>query len=124
MACAEALSRRGLRSRGHAFGHAESAADFAAAPSRTALGLLRRHKIEKLPIVDGDGRLKGLITVKDIEKAVTYPEATKDAAGRLRLHVRIDERTASFLALGLAKASGRPVPRWSSSVRAAPPGRH
>ena len=44
-----------------------------------ALGLLRRHKIEKLPIVDGDGRLRGLITVKDFVKTEQYPNATKDA---------------------------------------------
>jgi IMP dehydrogenase len=47
--------------------------------------ILHRHKIEKLPIVDGEGRLKGLITVKDIEKRIQYPHATKDAAGRLRV---------------------------------------
>ena len=51
----------------------------------TAVQLLRRHKIEKLPIVDGDGRLRGLITVKDFTKSVQYPLATKDEAGRLRV---------------------------------------
>ena len=50
-----------------------------------ALGLLRRHKVEKLPIVDGSGRLVGLITVKDFAKSVQYPNATKDDAGRLRV---------------------------------------
>ncbi|WP_197320701.1 IMP dehydrogenase [Saccharomonospora sp. NB11] len=48
-----------------------------------ALGLLRRHKIEKLPIVDGDGKLRGLITVKDFVKTEQYPNATKDPDGRL-----------------------------------------
>jgi IMP dehydrogenase len=48
-----------------------------------ALGLLRRHKIEKLPIVDGDGKLRGLITVKDFVKTEQYPNATKDIDGRL-----------------------------------------
>jgi IMP dehydrogenase len=48
-----------------------------------ALGLLRRHKIEKLPIVDGAGKLRGLITVKDFVKTEQYPKATKDADGRL-----------------------------------------
>ncbi|MEY7973128.1 IMP dehydrogenase [Saccharomonospora xinjiangensis] len=48
-----------------------------------ALGLLRRHKIEKLPIVDGDGKLRGLITVKDFVKTEQYPNATKDTDGRL-----------------------------------------
>ena len=45
--------------------------------------ILRKHKIEKLPIVDGEGRLKGLITIKDIEKAVQYPNSARDAGGRL-----------------------------------------
>ncbi|MET8899114.1 MULTISPECIES: IMP dehydrogenase [unclassified Streptomyces] len=48
-----------------------------------AMELLRRHKIEKLPLVDGDGVLKGLITVKDFVKAEQYPHAAKDAEGRL-----------------------------------------
>jgi IMP dehydrogenase len=47
--------------------------------------LLHRHRIEKLPIVDVDGRLTGLITVKDISKRVEFPYATKDARGRLRV---------------------------------------
>ncbi|HEY0357551.1 MAG TPA: IMP dehydrogenase [Mycobacteriales bacterium] len=48
-----------------------------------ALALLRRHKVEKLPLVDGRGRLQGLITVKDFVKRDQYPDATKDASGRL-----------------------------------------
>ena len=48
-----------------------------------ALGLLRKHKIEKLPLVDSDGKLRGLITVKDFVKTEQYPNATKDADGRL-----------------------------------------
>jgi IMP dehydrogenase len=47
--------------------------------------LLHQRRIEKLLVVDREGRCTGLITVKDIEKAVTYPEATKDATGRLRV---------------------------------------
>ncbi|QKS00969.1 IMP dehydrogenase [Sphingomonas sp. CL5.1] len=47
--------------------------------------LLHQRRIEKLLVVDEDYRCVGLITVKDIEKAVTYPDATKDAAGRLRV---------------------------------------
>ena len=47
--------------------------------------LLHQRRIEKLLVVDEAYRCVGLITVKDIEKAVTYPEATKDAAGRLRV---------------------------------------
>ena len=47
--------------------------------------ILHRHKIEKLPVVDADGKLKGLITVKDISKRLEYPDATKDEKGRLRV---------------------------------------
>ena len=47
--------------------------------------LLHQRRIEKLLVVDDDGHCVGLITVKDIEKAVTYPDATKDEAGRLRV---------------------------------------
>jgi len=45
--------------------------------------ILRKHKIEKLPLVDENGKLKGLITIKDIEKAIQYPNAAKDRNGRL-----------------------------------------
>ena len=45
--------------------------------------ILRRHKIEKLPIVDDNFMLKGLITIKDIEKAVRYPNSARDQGGRL-----------------------------------------
>ncbi|WP_072687310.1 IMP dehydrogenase [Rhodococcus marinonascens] len=51
--------------------------------AEVALGLLRRHKIEKLPIVDGKGKLTGLITVKDFVKTEQHPDATKDRDGRL-----------------------------------------
>ena len=44
---------------------------------------LRKYKIEKLPIVDQNGYLKGLITIKDIEKAIQYPNSAKDSRGRL-----------------------------------------
>ena len=45
--------------------------------------ILMKHKIEKLPIVDDDYKLKGLITIKDIEKSIEYPNSAKDAQGRL-----------------------------------------
>jgi len=48
-----------------------------------AMALLAQHRIEKLPLVDGEGRLKGLITVKDFDKSEKYPNASKDSAGRL-----------------------------------------
>ncbi len=50
-----------------------------------AKALLHRHRIEKLPVVDDHGKLKGLITVKDIQKAIRYPLACKDSLGRLRV---------------------------------------
>ena len=57
------------------------------APEGTTLAeakeILRKHKIEKLPIVDKDFRLKGLITIKDIEKAEVYPNSARDEKGRL-----------------------------------------
>lgn len=45
--------------------------------------ILRRHKVEKLPLVDDKGFLKGLITIKDIEKTIQYPNSAKDKKGRL-----------------------------------------
>lgn len=57
------------------------------APEGTTLSdaqdILRKYKIEKLPLIDSDGRLKGLITIKDIEKAVKYPNSARDSQGRL-----------------------------------------
>src|SRR4029078_10532362 len=59
------------------------------APVGTALAeaeaILHRHKIEKLPVVDAEGRLTGLITVKDIQKRIEFPKSTKDEQGRLRV---------------------------------------
>lgn len=54
-----------------------------------AAELLRSHRIEKLPVVDGDGRLSGLITLKDIRKRLQYPNATKDSQGRLQVGAAI-----------------------------------
>lgn len=61
--------------------------DLVTAPVGTTLEqakvILQKHRIEKLPVVDSGNRLKGLITIKDIEKAQTFPQATKDKHGRL-----------------------------------------
>ncbi len=66
-----------------------TAANLITAPVGTTLeqaqAILGEHRIEKLPVVDADGRLKGLITVKDIQKRIDYPHATKDEQGRLRV---------------------------------------
>jgi IMP dehydrogenase len=63
--------------------------DLVTAPVGTTLqeaeAILGRNKIEKLPVVDEDGVLRGLITVKDIQKKIQYPDATKDDRGRLRV---------------------------------------
>jgi IMP dehydrogenase len=72
---------------------------------REAQEILGRHKIEKLPLVDADGRLRGLITVKDIQKRVKYPVATKDDRGRLRVVAAVGvgpdalERAAALVAV-------------------------
>jgi IMP dehydrogenase len=50
---------------------------------KEAEGILQKHKIEKLPLVDEDGVLKGLITIKDIEKVIEFPNSAKDDQGRL-----------------------------------------
>ena len=71
-----------------------------------AKNILRQHKIEKLPIVDKDFRLRGLITIKDIEKALAYPNSAKDAQGRLLCGAAIGvtgdvmERAAALLEAG------------------------
>ena len=61
-----------------------------------ARAILQRHRVEKLLVVDDDFRLKGLITVKDIQKAIKYPLAAKDDLGRLRVAAAIGA-TGDFL---------------------------
>jgi len=69
--------------------------------------ILHEHKVEKLLVVDKDYRLKGLITVKDIQKGIKYPNACKDALGRLRCGAAIGvsrdslERAAAIVAAGV-----------------------
>jgi IMP dehydrogenase len=82
--------------------------DLVTAPVGTTLeeakALLHRHRIEKLLVVDDDGNLKGLITVKDIKKAQEYPLACKDGFGRLRVAAAVgagadlDERCSALVA--------------------------
>jgi IMP dehydrogenase len=54
-----------------------------------ATALLRRHKLERLPLLDADGKLAGLITVKDFVRSEQFPDATKDAVGRLMVGAAI-----------------------------------
>ncbi|HSM60835.1 MAG TPA: IMP dehydrogenase, partial [Longimicrobiales bacterium] len=74
---------------------------------REAEEILHRHRIEKLPVVDGKGELKGLITVKDIFKRRMYPGACKDEHGRLRVGAAVGaagtdvERAALLVAAGV-----------------------
>ncbi len=55
------------------------------APKDEVLGLLHKHRIEKVLVVAADGELKGMITVKDFQKATEFPRASKDGGGRLRV---------------------------------------
>ena len=87
-----------------------TARDLVTAPLGTTLAeareILHRNKVEKLPVVDADGRLRGLITVKDIRKQIEFPRATKDERGRLRVGAAVgvgpdaDERAAALAAAG------------------------
>jgi len=61
-----------------------------------AEGILHRHRIEKLPVVNEDGGLEGLITVKDIAKRLQFPNACKDAHGRLRVGAAVGAAQADF----------------------------
>jgi IMP dehydrogenase len=72
----------------------------------TALALLSRHKIEKLPIVDESGRLRGLITVKDFVKRDQYPNSTKDADGRLVVGAALGVGEDAYKRAGLLVDAG------------------
>jgi len=88
-----------------------TARNLVTAPVGTTLqeaeAILHRNKIEKLPVVDADGRLRGLITVKDIQKKIQYPQATKDDQGRLRVGAAVGvgpdavERAQALVAAGV-----------------------
>ena len=81
------------------------------APAGTTLdeaqSILHRHRVEKLPVVDERGYLTGLITVKDIQKKIQFPNATKDAQGRLRVGAAVgvgadaEERAAALVEEGV-----------------------
>ncbi len=71
-----------------------------------AMELLRRHKIEKLPLVDDAGVLKGLITVKDFVKAEKYPNAAKDAEGRLLVGAAVGASPEALERAGAGRGRG------------------
>ncbi len=85
--------------------------DLITAPAGTTLeqaqSILHRHRVEKLPVVDERGYLTGLITVKDIQKKIQFPNATKDAKGRLRVGAAVgvgadaEERAAALVDAGV-----------------------
>lgn len=72
-----------------------------------ARAILQKHRIEKLPLVNDQGHLQGLITVKDIMKAKEYPRATRDKGGRLRVGAAVgvgpdvEERVAALVSAGI-----------------------
>jgi IMP dehydrogenase len=88
-----------------------TATNLVTAPVGTTLAeaeeILHRNKIEKLPVVDADGILRGLITVKDIQKKIQYPQATKDERGRLCVGAAVGvgpdavERAEALVAAGV-----------------------
>jgi IMP dehydrogenase len=85
--------------------------DLITAPTGTTLeeaqSILHRHRVEKLPVVDERGYLTGLITVKDIQKKIQFPNATKDGQGRLRVAAAVgvgadaEERAAELVNAGV-----------------------
>ncbi|MGD0557621.1 MAG: IMP dehydrogenase [Streptosporangiaceae bacterium] len=100
-------------------------------PAEEALRLLREHKIEKLPLTDDRGRLRGLITVKDFTKSEKFPSATKDATGRLvvgaavgvgedakRRAQSLAEAGADFLVVDTAHGHAQPVLDMVREVKA------
>jgi IMP dehydrogenase len=95
-----------------------------------AMELLRRHKIEKLPLVDAESRLRGLITVKDFVKAEKYPNAAKDAEGRLIVGAAVGvagdayeraqaliEAGADFIVVDIAQGHSRLVPEMAAKIK-------
>lgn len=71
-----------------------------------AKDILLSHRIEKLPIVDNEGYLEGLITIKDIDKIVEYPNACKDRYGRLRVGAAVGVGDDTVLRVGALVKSG------------------
>src|SRR6476659_8202707 len=71
-----------------------------------AEAILHRNKIEKLPVVDAEGRLTGLITVKDIQKRIEFPKATKDDSGRLRVGAAVGVGTDAWERAGALVDAG------------------
>jgi IMP dehydrogenase len=71
-----------------------------------AEAILHRHKIEKLPVVDADAKLRGLITVKDIQKRIEFPNASKDEQGRLLVGAAVGVGTDAWERAGALVSAG------------------
>jgi len=71
--------------------------------------ILQKHRIEKLPVIDKSGQLKGLITIKDIEKSEAFPAATKDSKGRLVVGAAVGVSADSFERVEALIASGADI---------------
>ena len=102
-----------------------------------AMALLARRKVEKLPLVDDAGRLRGLITVKDFTKSEKYPLATKDPSGRLRVGAAVGifedawkralllvEAGVDVLVVDMAHGHSRAVAEMISRLKAEPAAGH
>ena len=91
----------------------------------TAVSILHKHRIEKLPLVDAAGRLTGLITVKDFVKTEKHPHATKDSDGRLLVAAAVgvgadvEERVEALVAMGVDVGHYLLVGRSSSAAKKA-----
>ena len=85
------------------------------APPNTSLKdaerLLHEYRVEKLPLVDKDGKVKGLVTLKDIMKITKFPKATKDAKGRLAVGAAVGVRDKEMRRVEAALASWRRLHR-------------
>ncbi len=71
-----------------------------------AMRLMQKHRIEKLPIVDAERNLKGLITIKDIEKSISHPLANRDSKGRLRVGAAVGTGKDSQTRIEALQAAG------------------
>ena len=81
-----------------------------------AKAVLQQHRIEKLPLVDADGRLAGLITVKDIQKRLDFPNASRDSSGPAAV------RRAPSGSAPTSRSGSRRWSRWASTpCRSTPP---
>jgi IMP dehydrogenase len=76
------------------------------APKEEVLLLLHKHRIEKVLVVNGDSELRGMITVKDFQKATEFPRACKDASGRLRVGAAVGTAADTIDRVGALRDAG------------------